>query len=183
MSKILYKGKTSDGISYQIRYPKKTDLNEIWRYINLLSKEETFINYQGEKISLAYESKWLNEVIKKNMECSSLQLFVQSNGRIISSSGIEMQGRAQKHLGYIGLSIAKEFRGKGIGKKMMKSVMSEAKKNLKSLKIVYLDVFGNNPIAIKLYKSLGFKEYGKLPGGLLYRGKQVDEILMYKKIN
>lgn len=183
MSIIVFKGKTSDGIPYLIRYPKRTDLQEIWKYINELSQEKTFINYQGEEITLEEERKWLNEAIKKNKEFTSLHLFAESKGKIISSSGIEMQGRAQKHLGYIGLSISKELRGKGIGKKMMEIVMNEGKKILKPLKIIYLDVFGNNPIAIGLYKSLGFKEYGKLPGGLLYRGEPQDEILMYKKIN
>lgn len=182
MSKIIYEGKTSDGTPYLIRYPEENDLQQIWQYINDLSKEKTFINYQGENISLEEERKWLSDAIKKNEENSSLHLFAESSGKIISSSGIEMQGRAQKHLGYIGLSVAKEFKGKGIGKKVMEVIISEGKKNLKELKIIYLDVFGNNPIAINLYKDLGFKEYGKLPGGLLYRGEPADEILMCHEV-
>lgn len=182
MRKIVFEGKASDETPYLIRYPEINDLKEIWQYINDLSKEKTFINYQGEEISLEDERKWLNDVIEKNEKSSSLHLFAESDGKIISSSGIEMQGRAQKHLGYIGLSVAKEFRGKGIGKKVMEVVIDEGKKNLRELKIVYLDVFGNNPIAINLYKDLGFKEYGKLPGGLIYRGEPADEILMYHEV-
>lgn len=182
MNKIIFEGKASDGTPYLIRYPEINDLQEIWQYINDLSREKTFINYQGDEITLEDERKWLNAAIRKNEENTSLQLFAESNGKIISSAGIEMQGRAQKHLGYIGLSVTKEFRGKGIGKKVMEVVMDEGKKNLVALKIIYLDVFGNNPIAIGLYKSLGFKEYGKLPGGLLYRGQPQDEILMYYEV-
>jgi RimJ/RimL family protein N-acetyltransferase len=33
-----------------------------------------------------------------------------------------------------------------------------------------------------MYEKFGFKEYGRLPGGLLYRGEPTDEILMYKEI-
>lgn len=182
MSKIIFKGKTADGVPYLIRYPKRTDLQELWRYINELSKEKTFINYQGEEISLGDERVWLNGVIKQNKERFSLHLVVESKGKIIGVSGIEMRGRAQKHLGYFGISVAKEFRNKGIGKKIMEIVIKEGRDTLEPLKIIYLDVFGNNPIARSIYKSFGFKEYGKLPGGLLYRGEPEDEILMYKKV-
>ena len=181
MSKIVFKGKTSDGIPYLIRYPKRTDLNELWKYINELSQEQTFISWQGEEISLKEERVFLNGLLRKIREGKSVFLVAESNGKIIGDTGIDTKGRVNNHVGLLGLSIAKEFRGKGIGKKLIQSVLDEAGKKLKHLKIIHLECFATNEVACNLYKSVGFKEYGKLPGGIAYKDGFVDEILMYKE--
>ena len=181
MSKIVFKGKTADGTPYLIRYPKRTDLNELWRYINELSQEQTFISWQGEEISLKDERDFLNGLLRKIREGKSVFLVAESNGKIIGDTGIDTKGRVNNHVGLLGLSIAKEFRGKGIGKKLIQSVLDEAGKKLKHLKIIHLECFATNEVACNLYKSVGFKEYGKLPGGIAYKDGFVDEILMYKE--
>lgn len=182
MSKIVFKGKTADGIPYLIRYPKRTDLSELWRYINDLSKERTFISWQGEDISLKDERSFLNSLLRKIRDGKSVFLVVESEGKIIGDSGIDTKGRVNNHVGTFGLSVAKDFRGKGIGKRLMELVLEETKKNLKHIKIIHLECFANNETACNLYKSVGFKEYGKLPNGIAYRDGFVDEILMFKEI-
>lgn len=182
MSTIVFKGKTSDGISYLIRYPKKTDLQELFRYINELSKEKTYISLQGEEMSLKEEREFLNKTLRKIKAANSVALVVESNGKIVGISDISRRERAEKHTGVFGITLAKEFRGKGIGRKLMALVVEEARKNLKDLKLIRLVCFADNKKACKLYQSFGFKEYGKLPGGILYRGEPTDEILMYYEI-
>lgn len=182
MSKIVFKGKTKDGISYLIRYPKRTDLNEFWHYINKLSKEKTFISFQGEEISLKEERQWVNSIIKKIKEGKSVQLIVEIDKKIVGVSGIDLQNRVARHVGTFGISIAAGFRNKGIGKNLMEQVINEARKNIRDLKIIHLECFANNPTACNLYKSFGFKEYGKLPNGISYKDGFVDEILMYHEI-
>lgn len=182
MSKIIFRGKTSDGIPYLIRYPKRTDLQEMWRYINELSKEKTYINYQGEEISLKDEGKFLNESLKKIRSGEAIVLIVENEGKIVGISDVHKRIRAEKHTALFGISLAKDFRSKGIGKKLMESILKEVKTKMKDLRIIRLACFAQNSAACGLYKSLGFKEYGKLPGGLLYRGQPQDEILMYYEV-
>lgn len=181
MSKIVFQGKTRDNIPYTIRYPKRTDLTELLRYINELSKEQTFISFQGEEISLKDERTFLNDALKKIKEKSGLLLLAESGGRIIGVSDVRMQPRIASHIGTFGISIAKDFRGRGIGKKLIQVVMEESK-NLNGIKILELECFANNPIAPNLYKSCGFKEYGRLPKGISHKGEYVDDILMYHEI-
>ena len=64
----------------------------------------------------------------------------------------------------------------------MELVISESVKNITKLKIIELEVFGNNPIAKKLYEKFGFIEFGRLPDGIKHRDKYVDAVLMYKKV-
>lgn len=181
MSKLVFKGKTTDGIPYIIRYPKRTDLHELWRYINEISKEQTFISLQGEEISLEEERVFLNRELRKIKENKGLLLIVETNKKIIGVSHINRGVRISSHIGTFGISIAKDFRGKGIGKKLIKTIIAESKK-LAGIKIIELECFASNDAACKLYKSCGFKEYGRLPGGLSHKGSYVDDILMYYEI-
>ncbi|MFA6361837.1 MAG: GNAT family N-acetyltransferase, partial [Candidatus Shapirobacteria bacterium] len=101
---------------------------------------------------------------------------------VIGIGDISLGYGATNHVGDFGITVAKKFRGEGIGKKLMELVIQKSIENIKDLKIITLEVFGNNPIAQNLYKKMGFIEYGRLPGGLKRQGEFVDEILMYKKI-
>lgn len=182
MSKIIFEGTTSDGTPYLIRYPRRDDLQEMLKYINELSKEKTFITFQGEEVSLKEEEDFLNNALKKIPEAKVILLLAIYKNKVIGVSDVHMQSRVSSHIGKFGLSIAKEYRGKGIGKKLMGLVLDEARKNLKGLRILELDCFANNPIACQLYKSLGFKEYGRLPKGIAHGGEFIDDILMYYEI-
>jgi len=183
MSKIVFKGKTTNGFPYIIRYPKRTDLNQLWKFINAISEERTFISLQGEEISLEYERKWLNTQIKSVRDKTTVYLLVETAGGIIGVASVNMsKNPIGTHVGSFGITIAKEYRHQGIGKKLMEQTLNEAKKKLSKLKIIILGVFANNPVAKKLYEEFGFKEYGRLPKGILHNGNFVDDIKMYKEI-
>lgn len=74
-----------------------------------------------------------------------------------------------------------EHQGKGLGKKLMESILSEAKK-MDDLESILIGVSSNNPRATSLYRSLGFIEYGREPNCLKHAGKYVDEILMHLEV-
>lgn len=48
----------------------------------------------------------------------------------------------------------RSHRGQGIGKTLMEFVLKEAEKNIPQLRIVTLQVFGNNPLAQAMYKKI-----------------------------
>ena len=180
--KIIYKGLTKNNQKIIICYPESRDLLETWRYFNKLSAEKTFITYQGEKVSKKDEAQWLDKNIKLIRQKKKILLFVFINNKLSGVSDITLKERVQKHVGTFGITLSPETRGQGIGKILMSLVISEAQKKLPGLKIVVLDCFTNNDVAQKLYRSLGFIEYGRLPQGLNYRGTLVDEVMMYKMV-
>jgi RimJ/RimL family protein N-acetyltransferase len=94
-----------------------------------------------------------------------------------------MQGRRRSyHVGVFGITIAKEFRGEGIGEELAKVTIAEAIQTIPGLTLLRLQMYSPNTVASHLYEKLGFTEYGILPGGVWYRGGYVDEVVMYKKI-
>lgn len=180
--KIIYKGFTKSNQKIIIRYPEARDLLEVWRYFNKLSAEKTFITYQGEKISKKDEAQWLDKNLKLIRQKKKIILFVFIDNKLSGVSDVTLKERVQKHVGSFGITLSPETRGQGIGKILMSLIISEAQKKLPGLKTIVLDCFANNDVAQKLYLSLGFIEYARLPLGLNYRGTLVDEISMYKII-
>lgn len=166
-----------------VRYPQKGDVKAMLNYINVLSKEKTYITWQGEKISLKHEQKYLKNQLEKIKKHETVQLLLFVNKDLSGISAIDLGKRIKSHIGVFGITIAQKYRGKGFGKLLMKLTLEEASKNLVKLKIMTLEVFAENEKAIKMYKDFGFVEYGKLPKGNLCRGKLVDDIQMYRNIN
>lgn len=66
--KIIFSGQTKTGKKYFIRYPQEGDMQAMMEYINKLSKEQTFIRYQGEVITSEEETKFLSDQIKKSIK-------------------------------------------------------------------------------------------------------------------
>lgn len=180
--KIVFQGKTKTGKEIIIRYPQKGDEEEMWRYINELSKEKTFVRFQGEEIILKDETDYLNSQLKKIGEKKSITLLCFHENKIIAISDINMRDKTEKHVGVFGISVAREFRNEGIGRILMEKVFEEAVKEIQDLKIVTLEVYSKNMIAKNVYERFGFIEYGLLPNGINRDNTFEDAILMYKNI-
>lgn len=182
-SKPIFTGKSKKGTDVIVRYPKRSDLRELWKYVNKLSKEKTFVAYQGEKISLKEEGEWLEKSLAKIKKRQEVTLSIFAGEKVIGMCGIRLSSKIKKHVGGLGLSIDKDYRSEGLGKLLMAEALKEARKKLIGLKIVTLEVFETNKTAHNLYLKFGFKEYGHLPKGLVvHKGKPIGEIFMYKNL-
>ena len=179
---VVYEGESKQNKKYIVRYPQKNDAEEMRNYVNALSLEKTFVSFQGEQISLAEETKFLESQLKRVEDKKSVHLLVFANNKLIGASSIDLKDRASSHEGVFGISIAKDYRGQGIGGKFMELIIKEAIKNLPELKIITLGVFANNLQAIKMYEDFGFIEYGRLPKGFMYKGQPIDHVYMYKEL-
>jgi len=121
-----------------------------------------------EKIVVSFDEKYAPEIkhIRINVFTNEQQIDpnMEFDGKdhdavhvlIICSGKYVGTGRLLKD-GHIGrLAVLKEFRGKGFGTEIVKSLIKEAERN--NLKRVYL---GAQKHAVKFYKKLGFSEYGE----------------------
>lgn len=181
--KIVFTGQSEKGKEIIIRYPQDGDAQLMQQYINIISKERTFISFQGEEISLEDETSFLNSQLGKIEKGKAVLLLVISDGKVVGISGLEMGQRIERHIGIFGISVAKDFRGEGIGSQLMELVMSEANQNIPELEIVTLGVFANNPLAKEMYTKFGFVEYGILPQGIILEQGHQDHIFMYKIVS
>jgi len=179
---IIYQGKTKTGKKIVVRYPEMGDLEEMLVFINNLSDEKTFVRYQGEHETVESEKKYLEGRLEAIKDKKAVHLLVFCKNKLIGASDIHMMDKTEKHIGVLGISIAKNFRGEGVGKILMNLVEEEAKKKLPDLKMITLGVNSPNTVARDMYKKMGFVEYGILPNGISRGEKFENAVLMYKNI-
>jgi RimJ/RimL family protein N-acetyltransferase len=165
-----------------IRPPQLTDAPFALEFINKLSREQTFITFQGEQQTLADEEKYLAGMIKKIDSHEAVQLFALDGNKVVANTTIELGIKVNHHVGMFGIAIADGYRDLGLGSTIMQHLFDFAKENLPDLKIIELKCFANNEKAIHVYQKLGFKDYGLLPKAVLFKGEYIDEIMMYKEI-
>lgn len=173
---------TKDSQEVVVRYPKWEDLPQLRDFINTLSSENTYIAFAGEQLSLEEEADFLLNWFKQMEFSDGVYLVCEYREKIIGASSIERKESDRtrgEHCGIFGLTIAKEYRGLGIGENLAKATIETARTTMTNLELVTLTVFSENTPAIALYKKLGFIEFGKLPNGLKYAGRYQDSVEMY----
>jgi len=179
---VVFEGKTAKGTPVLIRYPRRDDLHAVLEFINKLSAEKTFILLQGEQISLEDETRYLDTALKQIADGERVQLSAFSGDNLIGNADISMIRGPKRHIGDLGLVIADGYRGVGVGTLLMEQLIKEATARIERMQMIILEVFGNNPIAMNLYRKLGFVEYGRLPDGIIHREQLVDAVLMVKTL-
>jgi len=185
LGQIVKKFFSKKGKEMVIRYPKWEDLEELTRYINKLSCEDTFVTFSGEEIKKEEEAKVLSEWFYGMEIGDKVVLGCFYNDKLVGLANVDREKSNRKrslHVGTFGISVEKEFRGEGVGYELGKTIIEEAKKRIAGLKMIILDVYSLNTTAQNLYKKLGFKDAGCLSKTILYRGQYIDEIKMYLEL-
>jgi RimJ/RimL family protein N-acetyltransferase len=105
------------------------------------------------------------------------------NGRIIGMMDFKPGARKKNsHQGELGMSVHPNFRGEGIGRHMLETLINWALKNPR-IETLRLRVFSKNKNAHQLYKSCGFIEEGReLQGVKLSDGTYDDIICMARNV-
>lgn len=160
-----------------IRPPKMSDLESSLGMINSLVEEKAMLTVQ-KKLTLKEEREYLEKIIKDR---NSIHLFLIIDKEVMGSARVTKNNGTKNHIGELGISLRKEARGKGLGEKLTKEVISKAIKKFK-LKIITLEVYSKNKIAQNLYKKIGFQKIGIIKEGIKYFDTYEDVVIMVKYI-
>lgn len=176
MKKIFNKEKI------KIRQLSVSDLkrtNDFKKYIDALVFEDAKI-LMNQKTTLKKEKQWIKREIKNIEQRKSIVLVAKNkNNEIVGISDIGLEYGRKQHIGELGISIKKNYRGIGLGEFLMKEIIKLAKINLKPKpRVIRLSVFASNSPAINLYKKFGFKKVALIPKMFNYKNKFQDEIVM-----
>jgi RimJ/RimL family protein N-acetyltransferase len=176
---------TKSGKLIIFRDLQSTDTAAMLAYINTLSQEDTCITFSGETISFEQEQSYVDRMLQGMYTGDSVCILAWHQNELAGIANIERQKsglRRSAHRGSFGISIAQAYRKDGIGVALAQETLRQSAARIKNLRIIELNVYGNNDPAISLYHKLGFIEFGRLPKGVWYRGNYFDLIYMYKEI-
>ena len=154
----------------------KEDAREFQRFINALTREGTYL-LMNKPVTLDEEKQWLQTQITEQRKGQQLHLKALVNERLIGTCIAKPGfGRNQGNIN-LGIGIAKQWRGKGIGHLLLGELICRAERKWHP-KNIYLQVVSVNRRAVHLYESLGFHIIARLPQWFEYDKKYYDEYLL-----
>jgi RimJ/RimL family protein N-acetyltransferase len=158
--------------NYIIRPANPEDAQQLSEYLHNLENEclEEILPFS---VSLDSKSQIESILFFTNTEDACLMLLFSDEMLIGTIDFIPNKTIGKKHCGKLGISIKKEFRGMGFGKILLAYFLEQSSK-LKHIRRIELDVLSNNPVALKLYRQLGFVEEGKKISGVFNRNQYRD---------
>jgi putative acetyltransferase len=106
-----------------------------------------------------------------------LLLVAERGGDVVGTAGLHPVGAAlrRRHAAVIGISVAREAQGQGVGSALMQAMCDYAEGWMGVLRIERT-VYADNAAAIGLYRTFGFETEGPHRGYALRDGRYVDAL-------
>jgi ribosomal protein S18 acetylase RimI-like enzyme len=106
--------------------------------------------------------KWFKTLLSDVRKGNAISLMAEADGKIVGhcyARRVE-PGSELSHVGELGMFVTSGYRGRGIGGKLLDSVIKQSKGKFEMLR---LGVLATNKVAKHLYKSRGFRRFGTEP--------------------
>ena len=165
-----------NGVEALIRNGDAPDGAAVFETFNLTHAESDYLlSYPDEN---SYDPEQEAQFLARKTESSNeIELVAIIDGKVAGSAGIEAIGSKYKvkHRAELGISILKEYWGLGLGKALMQACIQCAREA--GYVQLELNVVAENERALSLYKSLGFKEFGRNPRGFNSRASGFQELV------
>jgi len=178
---------TKSGKECVLRWARQDDAEQLRDFINELAEEDTYILFSpGDNMTLEAETEFLQNNLKKDADKKSSFIVAEIDGKIVGTTDIRLDEhgrRRSEHVAIFGISVLKDFRGEGLGRELMAIALDHAQNFLNDIRLIKLNAFADNELAIDLYKKSGFRTIGTVPGAYLFKGKYSDEVTMIKEIH
>ena len=170
--------KTGEKIIVRSAVPE--DAERLLAFTKTVLGESNFYATEPDEVDKMLEQE--EELLKDYRDApGKIQLLVEINGVLIGRLNfLNGKRRRLSHHGEFGMSVKKEWRGKGAGSALLQALLDWAAEN-PLIEKVCLGVFPTNERGLVLYKKFGFTEEGrrvkevKMPDGTYE-----DTILMYR---
>ncbi len=170
------------GQTLVIREAEKEDASRIIDYINTVGKETDNLTFGegGFGITVDKEGEFIEGISKSDNQLM-ICAFKEDTlvGQLVFTGGSRPR---IKHAGEFGVTVLKEYWGKGVGSELISYLMGWAKET-QIVRKINLRVRSDNHSAISLYKKFGFVSDGTITREFVINGKFYDSIHMGMEID
>jgi ribosomal protein S18 acetylase RimI-like enzyme len=159
----------------EIRSAGPADAEALVNYMTALVAERLDTITRRIVPSVEQEREWIAKTLENP---HSLIMIALDGPRVIGLLDIQAGSRAvDDHAGILGISVAGDRRGKGVGRRLIEAAIARARTRPGFCRIELL-VVARNEGAIHLYESLGFVREGLKRKGINLRGEPEDDLAM-----
>ena len=154
------------------------DAEELVAYIHCLDDEpDTMLpRGPGEFLMTAEQERAL--LAEYAASDNSVYLVAEVDGCIVGNlSCTGGKRRATRHNADFGMSVARDWRNKGVGTALLGRLVAWAE-GADIIRRLELEVYAHNAPALHLYQKFGFTEEGRRRKGYFQHGRFIDGILM-----
>ncbi len=160
-----------------IRQVVESDAGRMVRLMHTLLDETPFMLRlpHEQRETASEESRYLRHLSASG---NSVALFAEDGTFPVATLIVTGGGLSRlAHVGYLGMGVLRRYWGMGIGRAILEAAIDWAKDH-EIIGKLSLQVFENNRRAIRLYRSLGFREEGRLRREVFEGDQFVDMLQM-----
>lgn len=153
------------------------DLDDLLELVNSVVAEQApiYINMDRPP-TRENEADWLASTLARVEKGEGVHVVAEVDGRVIGGGEVTKRTAYMSHVGDLGILVKEEFRDRGIGTEMVRTLIDEAKKI--GVEVFLLRCFAENARAIHVYEKVGFKEVGREPKAAKQAGRYHDLVIM-----
>ncbi len=161
-------------MNIQIIYPTEQYFKSFYEALSMVAKERIYIE-MVEAPPFENVSSFQSHLIAQN---GAVYYAIDHDQVVGWCDVIPEENPRQSHRGGLGMGLLPEYRGQGLGSKLLSSVLDHAKKT--ELEKVELHVYTSNIPAVALYKKFGFEQEGLIKRYRKLDGQYFDCLVMGK---
>ncbi len=169
---------TLNGKNIVLRSAQPDDAAMLIEYLKTVCAETRFLMCESDEIQYTVEQE-IAFINSHNESKSDMLILAFVDGEYAGNCSFECKNGSKRtrHRAGIGIALYQKYTGFGLGKLMLQHLLEEM--TAVGYEQAELTVVSGNDRAYRLYKSLGFKEYGRIENANKYEdGTYSDDILM-----
>ena len=177
----------ASGKKVTLRVIRWEDLDGLLWFINSLVREKQGDSRSGlysgfdTKVTREEEAEWLAQTLVEIEGGEVINAIAEIDGKIIANGEVT-RGRYKdtRHHGHMGLTMISGYRGHGIGRMIIETLVRESRRaGLRTLEVEFL---AENDAARRAYQKGGFKQAGIIPHKIFRDGKYFDGLIMAREL-
>jgi putative acetyltransferase len=157
----------------EVRPVRPRDARQVLALVRSVAAERRFIRTED----VPWTLRDLRRQFRRSWTPETARIVAVAGGNVVGDLGIEREKHAVlRHVAELGMSVAPEWRGRGIGSALLAEAFRWAA--WAGVEKVSLEVYPHNQAALALYRKFGFEEEGRLVGQSKKSYGYDDEIVM-----